>query len=189
MELQNLIDEKITFHHVNLTKPFVYDPNRVDPIEISRKTAAEGAEYIVEDILDHGLIDDFNNKDIKKAKKENIVFLIKWAIGEPSLEPWKVMLNTTKLKEYLEKMELKNMIPKEKNNSSSLKRKIDELESNESMEEELREKITSENLEKQIIYSNEEEKDTVPNSRKRKRKINSKFIQKIQKGKFYINNE
>ena len=81
------------------------------------------------------------------------------------------------------------MIPKEKNNSSSLKRKIDELESNESMEEELREKITSENLEKQIIYSNEEEKDTEPNSRKRKRKINSKFIQKIQKGKFYINDE
>ena len=95
LEVQNLIDEKITFHHVNLTKPFVYDPNRVDPIEISRKTAAEGAEYIVEDILDHGLIDDFNNKDIKRAKKENIVFLIKWSIGEPSLEPWKIMLNTT----------------------------------------------------------------------------------------------
>ena len=189
LELQNLIDEKITFHHVNLTKPFVYDPNRVDPIEISRKTAAEGAEYIVKDILDHGLIDDFNNKDIKKAKKENIVFLIKWSIGEPSLEPWKVMLNTTKLKEYLEKQGLKNMIPKEKHNSSSPKRKIDELESNESMEEELREKITSKNLEKQIMYSNEEEKDNEPNNTKRKRKINSKFIQKIQKGKFYINDE
>ena len=200
LELQNLIDDKITYHHVNLVKPFIYDPDRVNPTEISRKTAAEGAEYFVEEILDHGLADDFNDKNIKKTKKENIRFLIKWSRGEPSITTWKNMINTSKLKEYLTKMNLLSMMPKEKNQESEHvskkpkdekklkndflpKKIIDEKlnSNNSSMEEERIEDIYNNN------NNNKQEQEFERNRPQRKKRKSSRTIHQVQQGKFYVN--
>jgi hypothetical protein len=155
LQLQDLIDEKIQYHHINYARP-------VDPIDIARKCATE-QEFVIEDIIDHSLVNDKKNKDIKYAKRSNIQFLVKWENpgSEDTWEPWNNLLKTEKLVVYLKERNLEKMLPKDK----SLIERNKSKDLNFPLEEE------REELKMQKEIPNEENEKGM----KRKRKKNPKF--------------
>jgi hypothetical protein len=99
--VQNLLDNKLTDHHVSLIQPYITSDMQLPPEEVA--TWDDGV-YEVEEIREH----KGNVKD-----KSSLTFLVKWAgYEEMTWEPWEHVRFNVKLHEYLKKHKLKRLIPK-----------------------------------------------------------------------------
>jgi len=101
--LLNLVNKQQMKVHISLLKPFVYDPAKVDPLEIAMY---DTQEYYIEMILEH-------RGNIKKLS--SLEFLVKWkgyGLEHNSWEPWSTLRNTEQLHDYLYNNNLRKLIPK-----------------------------------------------------------------------------
>ena len=102
-DLLHLITKKIEFGiHVKRLKPFDFDPDRTDPVEVSN---TDSDSFIVEEILQH--------RGNPKRKTE-MVFEVKWKYfpsSENTWEPWSFVRDTDKLQGYLSKCGLAKLLP------------------------------------------------------------------------------
>jgi transposase InsO family protein len=106
--LYDLVVKREKIVHVSFLKPFIFDPDRVVPLDIARR---DYGEYFVEKIIAHrGNVN----------RKTQVQFLVQWLGYEEednTWEPYKFLRIVPKLHEYLRGVEgvkgIKNLIPKE----------------------------------------------------------------------------
>jgi transposase InsO family protein len=100
--LYDLITHKEKEYHVSDIKPFHFDPEVTDPLDVARR---DYLEFFVENILEH-------RGDPKH--KTHLEFRVKW-IGYPdehnTWEPYSHLRDVEKLHEYLKENNMKNLIP------------------------------------------------------------------------------
>ena len=106
--LYDLIVKKEKIVHVSSLKPFIFDPDRVNPQDIARR---DYGEYFVEEIIAH-------RGNVKRATQ--VEFKVKWLGYEEednTWEPYKFLRLVPKLHEYLRGVQgvkgIKDLIPKE----------------------------------------------------------------------------
>ena len=90
-------------YHVTQLKQFKYDLQNTDPTDIARR---DHLEFFVEEILSF-------KGDVKRVS--TLTFRVKWLgydESHNSWEPWKQLMNTEKLHEFLIKVNLRNLIPR-----------------------------------------------------------------------------
>ena len=101
--LLNLVTKDQMKIHVSLLKPFIYDPAKVDPLEIAMY---DTQEYFIEKVLEH-------RGNIKRLS--SMEFLVKWrgyGLEHNSWEPWSALRNAEQLHDYLYNNNMKKLIPK-----------------------------------------------------------------------------
>jgi hypothetical protein len=103
-DLLNLTTNKIEYGiHVKRLKPFDYDPDHTNPVEVSN---TDSDSFIVEEIVQH---------QGNPNRKTEMVFEVKWKYfpsSENTWEPWSSVRDTDKLHEYLSKHGLAKLLPK-----------------------------------------------------------------------------
>ena len=103
-DLLNLTTNKIEYGiHVKRLKPFDYDPDHTNPVEVSN---TDSDSFIVEEIVQH---------QGNPNRKTEMVFEVKWKYfpsSENTWEPWSSVRDTDKLHEYLSKNGLAKLLPK-----------------------------------------------------------------------------
>jgi len=101
--LRNLATGKeVSPKNIHLLKPFYYDSQRVDPVQVALKDLPE--DYLVEQILKH--------KGNLKGKKSSMSFQVKWlGYAEPTWESWKNVRENSVLHDYLRDQGHPEMIP------------------------------------------------------------------------------
>jgi transposase InsO family protein len=102
--LKDVVQDKTIKRHVTSLRPFYFDIQYTNPVDIAM---IDRYEFRVEKVLDH--------KGNFKAKK-TLEFLVKWTgytDDENSWVPWKEVMHVTALHEYLQQKGLAKYIPKE----------------------------------------------------------------------------
>jgi hypothetical protein len=102
-KLMDLITNKFKMYHVTQLKPFFYDKDKVDPVDIARR---DHLEYFIERILEF-------DGDIKRVS--TLRFHVKWLgydDSHNSWERWKNLMNTEQLHTYLISVNLRHLIPR-----------------------------------------------------------------------------
>ena len=102
-KLLDLITNKSKMYHVTQLKPFFYDKEKVDPVDIARR---DHLEYFIERILAF-------EGDIKRVS--TLRFHVKWLgydDSHNSWERWKNLMNTEHLHTYLISVNLRHLIPR-----------------------------------------------------------------------------
>ena len=104
--VQNLITNKVQIVHLRRLRPFIYDPEFVDPKAVAMK---ENGEFVVEEILEC--------KGDRKGKRKDLQFLIHWkGYDDPedyTWEPWSVdWSKNVKMIEFLRANRMAYLIPK-----------------------------------------------------------------------------
>jgi hypothetical protein len=97
------ITNKFKMYHVTQLKPFFYDKDKVDPVDIARR---DHLEYFIEKILEF-------EGDIKRVS--TLRFHVKWLgydESHNSWERWKNLMNTEQLHTYLISVNLRHLIPR-----------------------------------------------------------------------------
>lgn len=99
--VQDLITGKNTETHVTNLKPFLYDPQHVNPTDIAMQ---DNQEFLIDHIMDH-------RGD--RRDKTNMEFKVRWSgydDSEDTWEPWKELRSTIQLHEYLRTHNMKSLI-------------------------------------------------------------------------------
>ena len=100
--LSDLITGKEKDYHVSDMKPFIFDPEVVDPVDIARR---DRMEFFIEKILDHrGNL----------SRKTEIQFLVKWFGYDEQSDSWEPYANlrdSAQLHTYLLEKSLQRLIP------------------------------------------------------------------------------
>ena len=99
----DLITNKNKMYHVTQLKQFKYDLQNTDPTDIARR---DHLKFFVEEILSF-------KGDVKRVS--TLTFRVKWLgydESHNSWEPWKQLMNTEKLHEFLIKVNQRNLIPR-----------------------------------------------------------------------------
>ena len=102
--IEDLVSGKRITTHIHNLRPFVYDPDRTSPHTVAQHNEQE---FVIESVLAHR--GDRN-------RRSTLEFHIRWAgFGEAhdSWEPYKALLHTTRLHDYLRAHQMKTLIPKE----------------------------------------------------------------------------
>jgi hypothetical protein len=109
--LQDLVTMKTITRHVTDLRPFHYDPNSIDPIEVARNAQDE---FVIERILDHR-----GTKKGRKYFRTGFEVLVQWAGYDAIYNTWEpyngpnntgVRLNET-FHEYCRTNKLNYLIP------------------------------------------------------------------------------
>jgi hypothetical protein len=101
--LLDLVTDKQKPYHVSDLKPFVFDPLKVDPLDIARR---DYLVFFIEKIL-------AMSGDVKKVS--TLDFHVKWLGCDDTFNlwlPWKDLRKTEILHSYLRRNNLGNIIPK-----------------------------------------------------------------------------
>lgn len=101
--VQDLITGKLSDTHVSNLKPFLYDPEHVDPLSVAMQ---DNQEFLIDHIIEHR--GQRNNKTAMEFK-------VRWSGQDPSQdtwESWKELRNTVQLREYLAQHKMKALITK-----------------------------------------------------------------------------
>ena len=109
--LQDVIHGRTRPIHIKATRPFIMDPDRVNPVEIRRR---DTDEFMVERILEH--VDDTPAHIRHKPLKNSLQFKVRWlGYGEKhdTWEPWKTLANNICLHRYLHDNDMGRLIPKD----------------------------------------------------------------------------
>jgi Chromo (CHRromatin Organisation MOdifier) domain len=91
-------------YHSTQLKEFIFNPNRVSPLDVARK---DYLEFFIEEILHHT-----GNTN----RLSTLNFKVKWQGYDDtynSYEPWKNLRSTEQLHLYLIRQNLKHLIPKQ----------------------------------------------------------------------------
>jgi hypothetical protein len=100
--LQNLVTNKTEYAHVTALKPFEYDPQRVDPREISLQ---DQQFFVVSEILDH---------KGDSSRRSSLEFKVRWLNKTAEDDTWETfhtLRNNKYLHEYLAKHKMRKFIP------------------------------------------------------------------------------
>jgi hypothetical protein len=101
--LMNLVSKKIKKIHASKLKQFIFDPSRVEPLDIARR---DYMEYFIEKVLAH-------RGD--PLRVSSLWFNIKWLNYDDThntWEPWSGVRLTDALHDYLKTVNLSRLIPK-----------------------------------------------------------------------------
>ena len=109
--LQDLVTMKTVTRHVTDLRPFLYDPNMINPIDVARQAQDE---FVIEQIIDHR-----GNKKGRKYHRTGFEVLVQWAGYDETYntwEPYKGSNNTgvrlnEKFHEYCRQNKLQYLIP------------------------------------------------------------------------------
>ena len=102
--IQDLVNDKVVVTHIHNLRPFNYDAERTDPVEVAQQNAQE---FVIEQVLSHRG---------NRAKRSTMQFLVRWSgFGEESdsWEPYKTLMHTEPLHRYLRAHKMKSFIPSE----------------------------------------------------------------------------
>jgi hypothetical protein len=104
--LRDIVENKETKRvHVSRLKTFIFDPNRVVPLDVARR---DNQELVIESILAHEGV-----RSTGYSKTKDMKFLVHWLGSEDSWEPWRLVRRVPALHRYLERVGLARLIPKE----------------------------------------------------------------------------
>ena len=102
--IEDLILGKQIKTHVHNLRPFLFSPNRVNPIEVAQQNEQE---FMVRDTIvyrgDH-------------HRRSSMEFLVRWTgydANSNSWEPYKALIHVYKLHEYLREHKMRSLIPRE----------------------------------------------------------------------------
>jgi hypothetical protein len=102
-QLEDLTSRKIVETHVSNLRPFYYDPEEVDPLQIALK---DKEQYVVQKIVAHRGV---------WSQKTQMSFKVRWAgydESQDTWEPWTALLHNQRLHEYLRDKGQARLIPK-----------------------------------------------------------------------------
>jgi hypothetical protein len=101
--IEDLVSGKRITTHIHNLRPFLFDPERTSPHSVAQHNEQE---FVIESVLGHR--GDRN-------RRSTMEFHVRWAgYGEAhdSWEPYKALLHTDKLHDYLRANHMKTLIPK-----------------------------------------------------------------------------
>ena len=90
--IEDLVIGKHIRTHVHNLRPFIFNPNRVNPIEVAQQNEQE---FMVRDIIAHRG---------NQHRRSSMEFLVRWTgygASSNSWEPYKALMHVDKLHEYL----------------------------------------------------------------------------------------
>ena len=102
--IEDLVLGKQIKSHVHNLRPFIFSPNRVDPIEVAQQNEQE---FMVRDIIAHR--GDHH-------RRSSMEFLVRWTgydASSNSWEPYKALMHVDKLHEYPQEHKMQSLIPRE----------------------------------------------------------------------------
>ena len=98
--VQNLSTNKLEDFKVNDLRPFNFDPQRINPLEIA---LSDQQLFVVDEILEH---------TGSPKKRQNMMFKVKWkGFDDPTWVPWDNVKNNNVLHQYLRHNNLQRLIP------------------------------------------------------------------------------
>ena len=103
--LLDLVSGKEKMFHIKNMRPFHFIPSKIDPLDVARH---DYNEFFVDRILEH-------EGDFKKMS--TLFFLVRWrtySAEHDSWEPWKNLLHSEQLHQYLHSIGKSRIIPKSK---------------------------------------------------------------------------
>ena len=102
--IEDLVLGKQIKTHVHNLRPFIFSPNRVNPVEVAQQNEQE---FMVRDIIAHR--GDHH-------RRSSMEFLLRWTgydESSNSWEPYKALMHVDKLHEYLREHKMRSLIPRE----------------------------------------------------------------------------
>jgi hypothetical protein len=102
--IEDLVLGKQIKTHVHNLRPFIFSPNRVDPIELAQQNEQE---FMVRDIIVH------RGDHHRRSSMEFLVRWIGYDASSNSWEPYKALIHVDKLHEYLREHKMRSLIPRE----------------------------------------------------------------------------
>jgi hypothetical protein len=99
--VQDLISKKLSDTHISNLKPFIFDADVTDPLQVAMQ---DQQEFLIDKIVEH-------RGDRKK--RTEMEFKVRWFgydESEDTWEPWKHLRNTSQLHDYLKIHKMKSLI-------------------------------------------------------------------------------
>ena len=102
-KLMNLVTDKVEWKVIHLLRPFYYDTERTNPVDVAQRDFFD--EFEIEEVLSH---------TGKRSRKSSLEFKIKWlGYADITIEPWAHVRLHSVLHEYLKEHGMENLIPKD----------------------------------------------------------------------------
>jgi len=99
----NLVTDKVEWKVIHLLRPFYYDTERTNPVDVAQRDFFD--EFEIEEVLSH---------TGKRSRKSSLEFKIKWlGYADITIEPWAHVRLHSVLHEYLKEHGMENLIPKD----------------------------------------------------------------------------
>jgi hypothetical protein len=102
--IEDLVLGKQIKTHVHNLRPFIFNPQRVNPRELAQQNEQE---FTVRDIIAH------RNDHHRRFSMEFVVRLTGYDASSSSWEPYKALMHVDKLHEYLREHKMRSLIPRE----------------------------------------------------------------------------